>query len=147
MRTLPVLETDFLLGLRKGDKKYQSSVAILELTKMRRTKKLAICGSAFIEIGIGLRGSLIKTDIVEVLRNLRALTGSIMEIPLSSFILMSGLELEQKISVSNLFDCLHAATALVHDAIMVSDDPFYEQVPGLTRLSLTGFVQKFSQTS
>jgi len=142
-----VLGTDFLLGLRKGSGKHESSMAILELAKMRRAKKLAICGSAFVEIGVGLRGSLTKTDIVEVLRNLHVLTGLIMEIPLSSFILMSGLELEQRISVSNLFDCLHAATALSHDAIMVSDDPFYEQVPGLTRLSLTGFVQKFSQTS
>ena len=122
-------------------------MAILELAKVRRTKKLAICGSAFIEIGIGLRGSLTKVDIIEVLRNLHALTNPIMKIPLSSFILLSGLELEQKISVSNLFDCLHTATALSHDAIMVSDDPFYEHVPDLTRLSLTDFVQKFSQTS
>jgi len=146
VRGLPVLETDFLLGLRKGDKKHESCMAILELARARRVKKLAVCGSAFVEIGVGLRGSLTKADIVEVLRNLRALTTPMVEIHLSSLLLMSGLELEQRLSISNLFDCLHAATALSHDAVMVSDDPFYEEVPNLTRLTLAGLVQKYSQT-
>jgi len=144
---MPVLETDFLLGLRKGDKKHQLSMAIIELAKARRAKKLAVCGSAYVEIGIGLRGSMTKTDIVEVLRSLRALTTSIAEIPIGSSLLMSALELEQKLSISNLFDCLHAATALDHDAMMISDDPFYEKVPGLTRLSIKDFVKEHSATS
>jgi len=141
---MPVLETDFLLGLRKGDKKHQLSVEIIELAKARRAKKLAICGSAFVEIGVGLRGTMSKTDIIEVLRNLRALTITIAEIPMNSLLLMSGLELEQRLSVSNLFDCLHAATALSHDAVMVSDDPFYEKVSGLMRLSFEDFVKEYS---
>ena len=143
---MPILETDFLLGLRSGDSKHSSSLAILRLATARKVKKLAICGSAFVEIGVGMRGSLTRPDIVEVLLNLRALVASIAEIPLSSLIIMSGLELEDRLSVTNLFDCLHAATALSHDAVIVSDDRFYEKVPGLTRLSFTNFLQKL-QTS
>jgi len=142
---MPVLETDFLLGLRKGDKKHETCIAILELAKARRAKKLAICGLAFVEIGVGLRGRIDKTDIIEVLRNLHALTTAILEIPLDSLLVMSGLEIEQKLHVSNLFDCLHAATALSHDAMMISDDPFYKQVPCLTSLSLADFMQRYSQ--
>lgn len=146
VKVLPVLETDFLLGLRRGDKKHQLAVRILELAKARKVKKLAICGSAFVEIGVGLRGSLSRNDVIEVLRNLRVLTTPFTEIPLDSLIVMTGLEIEQKLSISNLFDCLHAATALNHDAVMVSDDRFYEQIPSLTRLSLTDFVKNSSQT-
>mgnify|MGYP001136891544 CR=1 FL=1 len=142
---MPVLETDFLLGLRKEDKKHQTSMKVLELAKAGKVKKLAACGSAFVELGVGLRGSLKKHDIVEALRLLRALTNPIPEIPLSSLILMNGLELEQRLAISNLFDCLHAATALYHDAVIVSDDRFYEQVPNLRRLSLEYFVEEYSQ--
>jgi predicted nucleic acid-binding protein len=141
---MPVLETDFLLGLRKEDKKHQTSMKILELAKARKIKKLSACGSAFVELGVGLRGSLKKPDIVEALRLIRALTTPIPEIPLSSLILMNGLELEQRLAISNLFDCLHAATALDHDAVIVSDDHFYEQVPNLRRLSLEYFVDEYS---
>ena len=123
------------------------SMQILDLAKSRKTKKLAVCGSAFIEIAVGMRGSLTRPNIVEVLRNLRAITTPVVEAPLSSSIVMSGLQLEQKLSVSNLFDCLHAATALSYDTTIVSDDRFYEQVPDLTRHSLTDFVKKYQQTS
>jgi len=122
-------------------------MAILDLAKARKVKKLAVCGSAFVEIGVGMRGSLVRQDIVEVIRNLRALITSIPELPLGSLIIMAGLELEERLSVSNLFDCLHAATALSYDAVMVSDDRFYERVPNMKRLSLTDFVKKHALTS
>ncbi|MEM2106466.1 MAG: PIN domain-containing protein [Candidatus Bathyarchaeia archaeon] len=147
MRSLPVLETDFLMGLRREDKKHRLCMTILDLAKTKKIKKLAICGSAFIEIGIGLRGSLARRDIVEVLRNLRALIIPVTEIPLTSLIVMLGLELEERLSVSNLFDCLHAATALNYDAVIISDDRFYEQVPNLTRLSFKDFVKKHTLKS
>ena len=57
---------------------------------------------------------------------------------------MTGLELEQRLAISNLFDCLHAATALHNDAVIVSDDRFYEQIPNLRRLSLEYFVNEYS---
>jgi len=147
VRSLPVLEADFLLGLRRRDKKHRLCMAILDLAKARKVKKLAICGSAFVEIGVGMRGSLVRQDIVEVIRNLRGLITSIPELPLGSLIIMAGLELEERLSVSNLFDCLHAATALSYDAVMVSDDRFYERVPNMKRLSLTDFVKKHALTS
>jgi 3-polyprenyl-4-hydroxybenzoate decarboxylase len=84
---------------------------MLDLAEAWKVKKLAVCGSAFIEIGVGMSGSLVMRDIIEVLRNLRALTIPITEIPLS-LIVISGLELEEGLSVSNLFHCLHVATAL-----------------------------------
>ena len=143
---MPVLETDFLLGLRKGDKKHQLCMQVIDLAKARKTKKLAVCGSAFIEIAVGMRGSLTGSNVVELLRNLRAITIPMVEVPLSSHTVISGLELEQRLSVSNLFDCLHAATALNYDATIVSDDNFYEQVPDLIRLSLADFVKKHRQT-
>lgn len=59
---------------------------------------------------------------------------------------MSGLELEERPSVSNLFKCLHAATALSYDAAIVSDDRFYDRVPNITRLSLADFAKKHSLT-
>ncbi len=142
MKTFPVVETDFLLGLRKGDEKHRWSASILELVRTKKAEDLAVCGSAFVEIGIGLRGRVSRPDTIEVMRNLRALTNLIQEIPLSGSILTSALELEERLSVSNLFDCLHAATAISHDAVIVSDDAFYEQVPGLRRLSLKGFTKK-----
>jgi len=136
---LPVLETDFLLGLRKKDKKYGLSTAILETAA--ESSELAICGSAFVEVGIGLRGSLGRTEIIETLRSLYALTHSIREIPLTNTILLSALEIEQELGTTNLFDCLHAATAKSHDAIIVSDDPFYDDVPDIKRITLKDFTR------
>ncbi len=138
---MPVLETDFLLGLRKKDKKHGLSASILEIAK-NRSKQVAVCGSAFLELGVGLRGSLGKSEIVETLQSLHALTNSIKEIPLSRTILLSGLEMEQRLGISNLFDCLHAATALSHDSMIVSDDPFYDKVSDLKRIPLKDFVSR-----
>gem|GEM_PF-2088675 len=139
---MPVLGTDFLTGLRRGDKKHRLCMSMLDLAEAWKVKKLAVCGSAFIEIGVGMSGSLVMRDIIEVLRNLRALTIPITEIPLS-LIVISGLELEEGLSVSNLFHCLHVATALKYDAVIVSDDRFYEQIPSITRLSLKDFEETY----
>jgi len=137
---LPVLETEFLLGLRKKDKKHGLSTSILEIAK-DRSKDLAICGSAFVELGVGLRGSLNKSEIIATMESLYALTSSIKEIPLRSTILIYGLVIEQTLGISNLFDCLHAATALSHDSIIISDDNFYDEVPNLRRVSLRDFAK------
>ncbi len=137
---MPVLETEFLLGLRKKDKKHGLSTSILEIAK-DRSKDLAICGSAFVELGVGLRGSLSRSEIIATLESLYALTNSIKEIPLRSTILLDGLVIEQTLRISNLFDCLHAATALSHDSIIVSDDHFYDKVPNLKRVSLRDFAK------
>ncbi len=138
---MPVLETDFLLGLRKKDKKHRLSTPILEIAK-DRSKDVAVCGSAFVELGVGLRGSLGRSEIVETLQSLYALTNSIKEVPLTRAVLLSGLEIEQRLEISNLFDCLHAATALSHDSMIVSDDQFYDKVPNLKRVSLRDFVSR-----
>lgn len=136
---MPVLETDFLLGLRKNDRKYALSKSILEIAKHG---DVLICGSAFVELGIGLRGSLKKAMIIETLQNLYALTSPVKEIPLNHSILLYALEIEQALGVSNLFDCLHAATAQSHDSKIISDDPFYDQVPNLERISFKDFVSR-----
>jgi len=106
-----------------------------------RAKGVAICGSAFIELGVGLRGSISRSEIIETLQSVYALTNRIKEIPLSRTVLLSGLEIEQTMGVSNLFDCLHASTALSHDSIIVSDDPFYDKIPDLKRISLRDFAK------
>lgn len=137
---MPVLETEFLLGLRKKDKKHILCTPILEIAK-DRSREVAICGSAFVELGIGLRGSLNRSEIIETLQSLSALTNSIREIPFSRAILLSGLEIEHSLGITNLFDCLHAATAQSHDSIIVSDDSFYDKVPNLKRVSLKDFVK------
>lgn len=137
---LPVLETEFILGLRKKDKKYGLSTSILEIAK-DRSREIAICGSAFVELGIGLRGSLNRSEIIETLQSLYALTSSVKEIPLSHTVLLSGLEIEDSLGITNLFDCLHAATAQSHDSVIISDDSFYDKVPNLERISLKDFVK------
>lgn len=137
---MPVLETEFLFALRKEDKRHALCTTILENAK-GKFKDLAICGSAFAEIAIGLRGTLSKSEITTTLESSRALVSSIKEIPLHSGILLSGLVLEQTLGVSNLFDCLHAATALSHDSVIVSNDHFYDEVPNLRRVSFRDFVK------
>ena len=128
------------MGLRKKDKKHGLSTSILGIAK-DRSKDLAICGSAFVELGVGLRGSLSRSEIIATLESLYALTNSVKEIPLRSTILLSGLVIEQTLGISNLFDCLHAATALSHDSIIVSDDHFYDNIPNLKRVSLRDFAK------
>ena len=81
---MPVLETDFLLGLRKDDKKHELYMKIIDLHRKGRTKNLAICSSAYAELSIGLRGKFPKSTIIEILRSLRALTHKIPEIKLSA---------------------------------------------------------------
>ena len=134
------METEFLLGLRKGDRKHKLSMAILDIARSK-AKQVGICGSAFVEIGVGLRGSLSRAAIVETLHNLYALTSKIKEVPLNRTILLNGLEIEKSLEVSNLFDCLHSATALSQDSVIVSDDCFYDVVPNLKRLSFKDFVE------
>lgn len=137
---MPVLETEFLFALRKEDKRHALCSTILEIAK-DKSNDLAICGSAFVEIAIGLRGTLSRSEIITTLESSHALVGPIKEIPLHSGILLSGLVLEQTLGTSNLFDCLHAATALSHDSMIVSDDHFYDEVPNLRRVSFRDFVK------
>jgi predicted nucleic acid-binding protein len=116
------------------------STSILQNAKS--SSDVFICGSAFIELGIGLRGSLGSAEIIETLQNLYALTSPIREIPLTNTILLSGLEIVQELGISNLFDCLHAATAKSHDSVIISDDAFYDRVPNLERISLKEFASR-----
>ncbi|MFQ6075818.1 MAG: PIN domain-containing protein [Candidatus Bathyarchaeia archaeon] len=139
---MPVLETDFLLGLRKGDKKHGLSMEVLRLHKEGLTSNIVVCGSAFAELAIGLKGRLSRTETMEVLRNVRALTSSIPEAGLNSAILSRGLEPEERLSITNLYDCLHAATALEHDSSIVSDDRFYDSIPSLRRIGLEAYAKQ-----
>ena len=139
---MPVLETDFILGLRKGDKKHSVSLEILRLHKNGLTTNLAVCGSAFAELAIGLRGRFSKAEIAETIRNVRALTRGIPEVGLTSTILLRGLELEERLSITNLYDCLHIATAIEHDSNIISDDRFYNSIPNLRRISLEAYVKR-----
>lgn len=52
------------MGLHREDNKHRLYMTILDLARTKKIKKLAICESALIEIGIGLRGSLARLDIV-----------------------------------------------------------------------------------
>jgi hypothetical protein len=61
---------------------------------------------------------------------------------LTNTILLSGLEIEQELGISNLFDCLHAATAKIHDSVIISDGALYDRVPNLERISLKGFASR-----
>jgi len=112
------------------------------LRSSRARRNIAIAGSAFVEIAIGLRGRLGPGVAVETLRNILILAGRLREIPLTSKILYEGLKLEEKIGVKNLYDCLHASTALSHDGIIVSNDTFYDRIEGLIRISLKEYARK-----
>lgn len=134
---LPVLETEFLLGLRKGDKRNKTARSILSRAEEGKMDKVVIAGSAVMEIAFGLRGRFDKPDIVEILELIRGMTPALPILNLDTDMIMEGLKIELRLPDSNLFDCLHAATALRHDGVIVSSDPFYESVAGMRRLDLS----------
>jgi len=134
---LPVLETEFLLGHRKGDKRIRVVRSILSRAEESKIDKVVIAGSAVMEIAFGLRGRFDKPGIVEILELIRGVTSAFPILNLDMDTIIEGLKIELRLADSNLFDCLHAATALRHDRVIVSSDPFYESVEGIRRLDLS----------
>lgn len=134
---MPVLETEFLLGLRKGDERNAVVRSILSRAEESKIDRVVIAGSAVLEIAFGLRGRLDKHGIVEILELIRGVTSPLPIVNLDMDTMIEGLKIELRLAGSSLFDCLHAATALRHDRVIVSSDPFYESVEGIRRLDLS----------
>lgn len=132
--TLPVLETEYLLALRAEDKKHQAARDILSGAESGEIQGLIIAGSSIIELAFGLRGKFQREEIVETLEIIRGVTDPIPISNLDIETLIRGLRMENKIGRPNLFDCLHASTALGHDGVIVSSDPFFDSIEELRRL-------------
>jgi predicted nucleic acid-binding protein len=129
-----VADTEVLFALDPKDVHHGKTVKLLS-----STRGVAAPDSALIEFEMVLRTMKVRTP--EIRRILLALDqelkrhGLSQERTIDSLLLARQCELESKYDLS-LFDSLIAASALVLDRILISDDEAFDRVPGLERISL-----------
>jgi len=131
---LPVADTDLLFALSPRDPKHR---VVLQLV---RKLDIVVPDVVVLEFALVLRNRGKSPQ--EIRAALQALH-TIMErlhLPLlptlSPSLLSLACELEQRYQLT-FFDSLVAATALLHDNQVVSDDKAFDKVRGLTRIPLT----------
>jgi len=144
-----IAETEFLLGTAEGDRNFESVTEILKLheklKKERTDSGLRIAASAYMEIAFGLRGRLGPAKTADLIRALKTAVLNVEEIPATSGDIRRGLETEEALGTRNLFDCIHAGTALERGAELLSNDPFFDQIEGVRKLTFRGFVKRLKE--
>ena len=144
-----IAETEFLLGTAEGDRNFETVTEILKLHERLKEKRvdsgLRITASAYLEIAFGLRGKLGPTKTADLVRALKTTVLSVEEIPVTSGDIRRGLETEEALGTRNLFDCIHAGIALERATELLSNDPFFDQIEGLRKLTFRGFVNRLKE--
>ena len=144
-----IAETEFLLGTAEEDRNFEAVTEIMRLHERLKEKRvdsgLRITTSAYLEIAFGLRGRLGPMKTADLIRTLRTTVLNVEEIAVTSGDIRRGLETEEALGIRNLFDCIHAGTALERGAELLSNDPFFDQIEGLRKLTFRGFVNRLKE--
>lgn len=131
---MPVLDTEVLFAISPDDAKHSGAMSLL-----RSTNGLVVPDTAFLEFQMVLRARNISPMKIKeaVLDISTVLLGSGVKESgtLGSSLVVLQCELESKYGLT-FFDSFIAASALSFDAVVVSDDPTFDLVPGLTRIPL-----------
>jgi len=144
---LPLVDTEFLFGMRDTDPKHSHVKAILE--KLERTapnkrKELAIPSVALFEIVIVClsEGKSVGV-IVEILRLIEEII-SLYKLEVVGFgveHLVKGLTIYKDLK-RGFFDSLMVGSALAHDKVIIGEDAAFLSIPGLARKTFVQYLEE-----
>ena len=144
---MPLLETEFLFGLRLGDRLYTKVSEILRLYEERRATDLKIATTGFLEVTNVLRARGFKpSQIAAVVGEMRKKIKlhSLEELSLNSEIIERCEELlGTGIAGLTYFDALHGSAAGSYDGTIISNDKIYDAL-NIKRLNFDEFVKKLA---
>jgi len=127
---MPIVDTEFLFALAPLDRKHERAMESLSI------KNLRVPDTALFEFQIVLRARGRKAgEVAKAIEAVREILGkTAREIKtISTGLFLKQAEVEIKYGLS-YFDSLIAASALITDAMIVSDDRDFDRVPGLKRI-------------
>jgi len=127
---LYIVETEFLFGLRKGDRWHNQVMKILELFKMGRIEMLQSCASAFLEVATVLQADGVPAEHIEetlFLMKHKLAEFNVKEVELSSDDIIRLYELLRKYNVT-YFDAMQVAVALGRNAVLVTNDKTFRML-------------------
>ncbi len=141
---MPVLDTEFLFGIREADAKHRLVKAILEafeaLLKERERAKVPVAALFELMVVCLSKGKPVRI-VAESLRLidevLRAYGVKLLEFTPGQ--LARGLAIRESLEIG-LFDSLVAGAALEYDGVVVSDDEHFLKVEGLRRVTLSDYL-------
>jgi predicted nucleic acid-binding protein len=131
---LPVLDTQVLFALNPADRKHASVSKLLS-----SGKNLIVPDVSLLEYELVLKARGRKVG--DIRQSLLAISKILTEAgvdearTINSFLLGIQMDFEDRLGLS-FFDSLIAASALSLDSVVISDDPSFDSVPGLTRKPL-----------
>ena len=131
---MPVMELDMLIAfVNRADRLHKVAAEVFSRIAAGELRGVAVPASAYVEYELVLRSrgyseEVVRSDI-EALRRVRNLG----EVPLTSEVIVEASRLREAYGLT-YFDSLHAASALLHDGVMISVDEAYRRVRGLRAL-------------
>lgn len=131
---MPVADTELLFLLNPDDSRHKAAMDRL------RAGHMSVPDTAFLEFAVvlrskGLQPAVIREIILSVADTLKGLgvgTASV----LGPEVIAQAASIEEKHGLS-FFDALIAASSLILDRVVLSDDAAYDRVEGLKRVPLT----------
>jgi len=134
---LPIVDTEFLFALAPLDRKHERAMESLSIRNLR------VPDTALFEFQIVLRARGRKADeVAKAIVAIREILGrtarEVQTISTDLFLKQAEIEIKYELSY---FDSLIAASALLTDAMIVSDDRDYDRVPGLNRIIIGKLVK------
>ena len=134
---MPIVDTEFLFALAPLDRKHERAMESLSIRNLR------VPDTALFEFQIVLRARGRKADeVAKAIVAIREILGrtarEVQTISTDLFLKQAEIEIKYELSY---FDSLIAASALLTDAMIVSDDRDYDRVPGLNRIIIGKLVK------
>ena len=131
---MPVADTELLFALNPRDRKHKHALKALNM------KGLRIPDTALLEFQAVLRSrGRTAREVLEAITAIKQILEGkrVREIQtISTDLVIKQAELEEKYNLS-FFDSLIAASALLLDSIIVSDDKDFDKIPNLKRIPIT----------
>jgi predicted nucleic acid-binding protein len=125
-----LVETEFLFGLRKGDRYHEAVKRILGLSK-KGLLKILVLSSAVVEVKAVLASQGLKLSQIEEacsLMDIQLLESNIEEyVPVTLADIVIATRLRSQLPKLTFFDSLHISTAKRLDKILLSNDPIYRK--------------------
>lgn len=122
-----IVETEFLFGLRTGDKWHNQVIEILELFRRGRIEALQSCTSAFLEVGTVLQAHGVQAERIEktlFLMKQKLAEFNVGEVKMISDDIIRLYDLLRRYDIE-YFDAMQAAVALGRNAVLVTNDKIF----------------------
>ena len=137
-----LIELDLLIAFSsKADRLHTSAGIILEAVENNTIQNVRVATSALLEYSLVLKSKKVKE--IDVQETLIAWQNypNLGSLPISPITLIEAAKLRSDYQVS-FFDSLHAATAIVYAAVIISTDAVYSKIRRLNHSTFDDMVQK-----